>query len=534
VSAAPPRFRIVVSDPLDKSGLQVLAESGRFDTISVNGADPVALREALSGADALLVRSGTKVTADLLALAPRLRLVGRAGTGVDNIDVEASTARGIVVMNTPDANSIAAAEQTLALILALVRKVVPAARSLAEGRWERTKFLGTELAGKTLGVVGFGRIGREVARRARAFDMTVLVHDPFISDEMARHHEAQAVSLDDLLGRSDIVTLHAPLTAGTRHIINAAAFERMKTGARIVNCARGGLLDEAALFRALESGRLAGAALDVFETEPPAGSPLLGRPEVVLTPHLGASTLEAQENVAVELAIQVRDYFLTGAIRNAVNMPALSAEAFAQAAPYLDLAERLGFLAGTLRGGKIEKLGFEYLGEAALLPLTAITLAGLKGCLSTRGGSVNYVNARVVAAEQGIAVEESFDPAVGDFSNLMRVTVRTKEGALTVGGTVLRRNHPRLVTLDDYELDATPAGNLIVLQNDDVPGVVGAIGTLLGEAGINIARINWGRENAAGTALTVISVDEPPAPAVLESMAADPRVRWVKVVRLPV
>ncbi len=527
------RFKVVVSDPLSDEGLAVLRDAAAFDVVVVNGADAAALKTALADADALLVRSGTKVTAELIDAAPRLKLVGRAGTGVDNIDLPASTRRGLVVMNTPDANSIAAAEQTLALILGLVRNLAPAAESLAGGRWERTKFLGTELSGKTLGVFGFGRIGREVTRRALAFDMTVLVHDPFITTEIARSHEATAVSTDELLAAADIITLHAPLTKSTRHMIGAREIGLMKPGARIVNCARGGLVDETALLAALESGKLAGAALDVFEQEPPQESPLIGRPDVLATPHLGASTREAQENVAVELAKQVRDHFLTGAVRNAVNMPSLTAEAYQQAAPYLDLAERLGLLAGSLRDGTLRKVTFTYSGEASELPLPAITLGGLKGVLGSRGGdSVNFVNARMTAAEQGIEVTESAQPIARDYANLMEVCVETDTGALRLSGTILRGSQPRLVELDGFEIDAIPGGHLVILKNDDVPGVVGAIGTLLGNAGVNIARINWGRDQSGGHALTVIHVDAAPSAALVASIAADPRVRWVRAISL--
>jgi D-3-phosphoglycerate dehydrogenase len=324
-----------------------------------------------------------------------------------------------------------------------------------------------------------------------------------------------------------------PLTSGTRNLIGAEELARMKPGARLVNCARGGLVDESAVAEALDAGRLGGAALDVFETEPPEGSPLIGRADVVATPHLGASTREAQENVAVELAQQVRDYFLTGAIRNAVNMPALSAEAFREAEPYLDLAGRLGVLAGTLEERPIASLAFEYLGEASSLPLPAVTLAGLKGVLSTRAGeSVNFVNARVMAAEKGIPVEESYQPDVPDYANLVRVTIRTAEGSLSLSGTLLRKKEPRLVAIGGYELDAVPAGNMIFLRNDDVPGVVGTIGTLLGNAGVNIARINWGRDADRGSAMTVIHVDQEPSAEVLDAMARTSRVRWVKAVTL--
>jgi D-3-phosphoglycerate dehydrogenase len=529
-------IKVVVSDPMAKEGLDLLRNSGLFDVVTVDGADPAALAAALTDASALLVRSGTKVTAGVMAAAPGLKLVGRAGTGVDNVDVEAATRHGIVVMNTPDANSIAAAELTWTLLLAMVRNLVPAAASLAAGRWERSGLMGTELAGKSLGVVGFGRIGREVAARARAFDMTVLVADPFVTEEIARAAGARLVTLDELLAASDIVTLHLPLTKGTRHLIGAPQMAAMKPGARLVNCARGGLVDEAALKEALDGGHLAGAALDVFEQEPPpADHPLRSHPKVVAAPHLGASTKEAQENVSSELARQVLDYFGSGAIRNAVNMPGLSAEAYAKARPYLDLAERLGLLAGGLAGpGAWRRLSIEYFGDAADQPLQALTLAALKGVLSTRAGeAVNFVNARLKAQELDLEIAESFDPDPDDRQNRVRVVLEGGDARASVDGHVARQCEPRLVAIDGFELEAIPVGPLVIIRNDDVPGVVGAIGTALGDAGLNIARISWGRDTAGGAALTVIGLDEPATAEVLAGLAADRRVRHVTGLVLP-
>lgn len=527
------RVKVVISDPLSAEGVAILRQAGCFDIVEVDGANPVALKAALADAKALLVRSGTKVTDEVMGWAPGLLLVGRAGTGVDNIDMEAASRRGIVAMNTPDANSIAAAEQTLALLMALMRNIVPAAVSLSAGRWERSKFLGAELAGKTLGVVGFGRIGREVARRARACDMTILAYDPFVSEELARQCEARLVPLAELFATADIVTLHLPVTKTTRHLVNAERLAGMKKGARLINCARGGLVDEAALLAALESGHLAGAALDVFEAEPPGDNPLLKRPDVVATPHLGASTREAQQNVSTELARQVCDYFLTGAVRNAVNMPSLSAEAYEQVAPFLELVERMGQLAASLAQGALRKIRFEYQGEVAGLPLPPITLAGLKGCLATRAGdAVNYVNARLMAGEQGIEISETLAAESEDYSSLVHLSVTAADTGCRLSGTLIRGG-ARIVAIDGYELDAVPAGPLIVLENSDVPGVVGAIGTLLGDAGINIARINWGRDGAGDTALTIIHVDSLPAESLLAAMRADARVRRAFAVTLP-
>jgi D-3-phosphoglycerate dehydrogenase / 2-oxoglutarate reductase len=525
---------ILITDPLAQEGLDVFAKEPRFDVRVRTGLKPDALQTELAQAHALVVRSGTQVTAGLLNSAQKLRVIGRAGTGVDNIDVPAATKRGIVVVNTPGGNSIAACEHTFALLLALLRKIPTATQHLAQGGWDRKRFTGHQLAGKTLGLVGFGRIGREVAVRARAFGMHILVADPFVTESLAKEWEAKLVDLDPLLSQSDVVSLHVPLTPETRNLIDAKALKRIKPGAILVNCARGGLIDEAALHTALSEGTLAGAALDVFAQEPPTGSPLLTHPKVVATPHLGASTEEAQRDVAGEVAEQIRDYLLKGEVRNAVNMPSLSAEAYAQVRPYLDLAERLGSLAGQIVGGSFQRLEVIFRGETGTMPRSPVVSAALVGVLSSsKGGSnVNYVNARLTASELGVEIHDTTVDESGDQPGLVEIALRGKERSASVAGWVTPAGKPRLARWEGLGLDAPPAGDILVLRNPDVPGVVGAIGTLLGDAGVNIAHIAWGRDPASREAFTLINLDGAVSPDLLESICRHPKVLWAKSVRL--
>jgi D-3-phosphoglycerate dehydrogenase len=525
---------ILITDPLAQEGLDVLSGAPEFEIRIRPGLTPQELETEIAGAEALLVRSGTRVTAELIAAAPALAVIGRAGTGVDNIDVAAATRRGVVVMNTPGGNATAACEHTFALLLALFRRLPDAVADLREGGWNRTRFVGRQLSGRTLGVIGFGRIGREVAARARAFGMPVLVHDPWVGDALAREWEARCVDLDRLLVESDVVTLHLPLSDETRHLIDAGALSRMKRDAVIVNCARGGLIDETALAAALDEGRLHGAALDVFETEPAGRNPLVRHPRVVATPHLGASTEEAQLNLAVELARQVRDLLLRGEVRHAVNMPSLSAEARALVRPYLDLGERLGALvAQVLGGGRSVTVTFR--GECMELPRGPVVSAVMVGLLGAgRGGSaVNYVNARLAAAESGLAVEERAMKSAGDHEGLIEVELAGADGMVTVAGGVTAAGNLRLARWDGLALDAPPSGPILLLRNPDVPGVVGVVGTLLGEAGLNIAHIAWGRDEAAGQALTLINLDQPVPDDLFEHIRRHPKVLWAARVHLP-
>lgn len=532
---APARWVVLAADPMSEEGLRRLAEHPAMDLRVRPGLAGEELEAAVAEAHALLVRSSTKVTAALIERAPRLRVIGRAGSGVDNIDVAAATRRGVVVMNTPGGNSVAAAEHTFALLLSLVRSIPAAAAETAAGRWERKKYMGRQLEGKTLGLIGFGRIGREVARRARAFGMRVLIADPFVSEAVAGEHEARLVGREALIAEADVVSLHVPLTAETRHLIDAPALARMKPGAILINCARGGLVDEPALLEALDRGALFGAAIDVFEEEPPAFGALLRHPRVVATPHLGASTEEAQSSVAGQVADQVADYLLRGEVRGAVNMPGLSAEAYAQAKPYLELAERLGSLAGQIAEPPFARVEVRFRGDLAELPRGPVATAALVGLLRTAkgGAGVNYVNARLFAGEHGIRLEETAMEDAGDHTGLVELAVSGGSAACTVAGVVTARGRPRLARWEGLGLDAPAEGHVLALRNPDVPGVVGAIGTLLGDARINIAHIAWGRDPDTGDAVTLINLDAALGDTVLAAMRAHPHVRWVKPIRLP-
>lgn len=527
-------FVVLVTDPLAEEGLEVLRNAGGFEVRVRTGLSPQELSAEVAEADALIVRSGTQATAEVLAAGPRLKVVGRAGTGVDNIDLAAATRGGVVVMNTPGGNSVAACEHTFALLLSLLRNVRPAATDLAGGAWNRKKYMGRQLMGRSLGLVGFGRIGREVATRARAFGMSVMVSDPFVTESLVREWEARLVDFETILTDADVISLHLPLTPESRHVIDAAALARMKPGAVLINCARGGLVDEAALLEALNGDRLGGAALDVFEQEPPASPELAAHPKAVCTPHLGASTEEAQKSVAAEIAAQVRDYLQNGEIRNAVNAPSLSAEAYAQVRPYLDLGERLGAMAGQIAGAPFRRVRVTFRGECGELPRTPVVSAVLVGLLGTvkGGGVVNYVNARHAASEVELSVEEVAVEDALDHAGLLEIAVEGSAGSSTVAGWVTAAGKPRLARWDGLGVDAPPAGDLLVLRNPDVPGVVGAIGTLLGEAGLNIAHIAWGRDEESDEALTLINLDAPVPRELLESIQRHPQVRWAATVRL--
>ncbi|HYN86797.1 MAG TPA: phosphoglycerate dehydrogenase [Pyrinomonadaceae bacterium] len=514
-------MKIFVSDDVSESGLEPLRAAG-FAVDKRAGLKGDELAEAVRGADGLIVRSETKVTAALLEAASRLRAVGRAGVGVDNIDVAAATARGVVVMNAPDGNTMTTAEHTLALLLALARRVPQGDASLKAGRWERKRFVGVELRGKTLGVVGLGRIGRVVASRARGFDMRVVAFDPFVSPEQAHDVEIELAPLEEVCERADFLTVHTPLTAETRGIIGAREFARMKRGVRVVNCARGGLIDERALHDALKEGRVAGAALDVFETEPPpADHPLLSLEEVIVTPHLGASTREAQEGVALTVAEQMRDYFLTGALRGAVNVPATGAEAMSALRPYITLAERLGRFQSQLIDEPVREVKIEYAGEVAEQDAAPVTRAFLAGLLRNMSARVNVVNAFHIAEERGIAVTASYKrgASAGDLTPAVRARVVTAAGERSAAGALFGpQSDGRVTELDGFRIEAIPAGHMVVTRSSDVPGVIGRVGTTLGARGVNISRFHLGRLERGGEAMAVIETDAPVDDATLEEL----------------
>jgi D-3-phosphoglycerate dehydrogenase len=520
-------MHIVVADDLPASALELLeAEGWTLDTRS--GRPAAELKADLGRADALVVRSATKVTADLLAAAPALRAIARAGTGVDNVDVEAATARGIVVMNAPGANSISVAELTLGLMLALARKIPAADASMKAGRWDKQALLGEELRGKVLGLVGLGRIGREVARRALAFEMSVAAHDPFLAADAADELGVELVDLDVLCARAHFISLHLPLTQETRHLFDRARLARCRKGVKLINTARGGLVDEQALADAILSGHVGGAGMDVFEHEPTIDRRLQVLPQVVAAPHIAASTREGQELVGVETATALRDFLKTGLIRNAVNFPAVPADQHQQLLPYVKLGEHLGRFIGQLGEARISGVSVEYSGElsADRHPLIVNSvLAGLfRAILSD---TITPVNARAVAAGRGIAVTESRSTRPGPFTNLLSVTLSTSEGERRISGTVVERE-PRLVLLDGVPVEAPLGGTLIVLKNRDQPGVIGEVGTILGRHGINIAFFALGR-NEHG-AVGVVNVDDPTEQGVVtESVLQE--LRGVKAVK---
>ena len=501
-------FRVLISDSVSPKGVELLQSTPGIEATVKTGMSPGDLAAELGEYDGLIVRSATKVTADVLARPGRLKVIGRAGTGVDNIDLKAATAAGVVVINTPGGNSIAAAEHTCSLLLALARNVAQANRELREGRWERKKYMGVEVAGKTLGVVGLGRIGREVARRAQGFRMEVLGYDPYVSSDVAADCGVKTVELDELVSRSDFVTLHLPVSPDTKHLIDAKLLERFKSGARLINCARGGLVDEAALYDAIESGHLAGAALDVFESEPPENRRLVEHPNVVATPHLGASTREAQERVGTEIAAKVRDYLQDGVILDAVNFPSIGREEYATLGPVMDLAASLGSFVGQIAEGGFRGLQVRTFGIFSDHSLRPLAMAAAKGLLTpVISGGVSYVNSLALASERGIKVEESRSNESSPYSGLLRLTLETDQGPVSVAGTLFEGDLARMVEVDGVAIESNPNGHLLFLRNRDVPGVVGRLGTLLGGADVNIAGIHLGRTKSRGDAVSIIRLD---------------------------
>jgi D-3-phosphoglycerate dehydrogenase len=490
--------KILVSDDVSESGLEPLRAAG-FVVEKRTGLKPDELRAIIHEYDGLVVRSETKVTAEVLDAGLRLRAIGRAGVGVDNIDVAAATARGVIVMNAPDGNTMTTAEHTVALLLALARRVPQASASLRAGKWERKSFVGVELRGKTLGVVGLGRIGRVVASRALAFEMKVVAFDPFIAPEQLANTEVEFAPLAEVCARADFLTVHTPLTAETRGII----------GARVINCARGGLVDERALYDALSEGRIAGAALDVFEQEPPAaGNPLVALGSVIATPHLGASTVEAQEGVAVTVAEQMRDYFQTGALRGAVNAPSLGAQELNVLQPYLTLGERLGRFQAQLVDEAVREVGIEYAGDLAAMDAAPVTRAFLAGLLRDMSARVNVVNAFLIAEERGIKVTTAYRHAgAGEMSPAITTRVATAAGAQTVSGAMFGVGEGRITEIDGFHVEAVPAGHVLVTRSRDVPGVIGRVGTILGARGVNISRFHLGRRTLGGEAIAVVETD---------------------------
>ncbi|WP_425230761.1 phosphoglycerate dehydrogenase [Sphingomonas sp.] len=516
--------KVLISDKMDPKAAQIFRERG-VEVDEITGKTPDELKAIIAGYDGLAIRSSTKVTAAILDAATNLKVVGRAGIGVDNVDIPAASARGVVVMNTPFGNSITTAEHAIALMFALARQLPEADASTQAGKWEKNRFMGVELTAKTLGLIGAGNIGSIVADRARGLKMKVIAFDPFLTPERAIEIGVEKVDLDALLARADFITLHTPLTDQTRNILSAENLARTKPGVRIINCARGGLIDEAALKAGLDSGHIAGAALDVFVEEPASASPLFGTPGFVSTPHLGASTTEAQVNVAIQVAEQMADFLVSGGVTNALNMPSLSAEEAPKLKPYMALAEKLGALVGQLATGAIGGISVEAEGAAAQLNVKPITSAVLAGFLGTQTATVNMVNAPVIARERGLEVREIRTEREGDYHTLLRVTVRTADGERSVAGTLVGAANPRLVELFGISVEADLAGPMLYVVNEDAPGFIGRLGTLLGEACVNIGTFHLGRRAAGGEAVLLLSVDEQVDAALLARIKALPAVR---------
>ncbi len=530
--------RVLVTDKLAEEGLARLkAEPGIEVVVDTKLAKDVpALRKALGEADGIVIRSGTTLTAEVLEGQSRLKAIVRAGVGVDNIDVPAATRRGIVVMNTPGGNTVSTAEHAMALMLSLARNVAPANDSLKAGKWDRNKFTGTQLEGKTLGIIGLGRVGLTVAARAQAFGMSVVGHDPFLSADRAQELGIENLQhLDDLWPRCDFITLHTPMTAETRNIIDAAAIGKMKTGVRIINCARGGLIDEPALLEALNAGKVAGAAIDVFEPEPPpADHPLVKHPSVLVTPHLGASTEEAQVNVAIEAARLLADFFGRGQIQFSVNMPKLDRAELEDLGLYLNLAWRLGMLHAQMARGTLKSALLTYRGEIAQKNTKLVTAAFAAGLMEAAlDEQVNLVNAASMARDRGISIEERAAEAPGDFGTLIQAEVTTDRKTYLASGTLFGKQFLRLVRLGSYHLDAHPDGTLMVFTHHDRPGLIGFLGKTLGDHGVNIAQMNVGRETPGGEAIGVVNLDSAPSPAALEAIEKHPDVLSVSVIKLP-
>ncbi|HUO99241.1 MAG TPA: phosphoglycerate dehydrogenase, partial [Rhizomicrobium sp.] len=509
--------KVLISDKLSPAAVAIFKDRG-IEVDLKPGLTPAELRAIIGEYDGLAIRSATKVTRELLDAAPRLKVVGRAGIGVDNVDIKSATARGVVVMNTPHGNTITTAEHAVAMMFALARQLPEASASTKAGKWEKNRFMGVELTGKTLGLIGCGNIGSIVADRAIGLHMKVLAYDPYLTDKRSVELGVEKADLDALLARADFITLHTPLTEATRDILSRAALAKTKKGARIINCARGGLIDEDALADAIEAGHVAGAALDVFETEPATESRLFALENVVCTPHLGAATTEAQENVALQVAEQMSDFLLTGAVSNAINMPSVSAEDAPRLKPYMELCRLLGALAGQLtqaREGVIRRVVVEYEGQVAALNHKPLTAAALAGLMSPAMEGVNMVNAPVVAREHGIDVSETVHERDSEYQTLVRITIESDEMKRAVSGTLFAGSKPRIVEIKDIKVEADFGRHMLYVTNEDKPGFIGAFGGLLADNRINIATFNLGRSAPGGDAICLVSLDEPVPEGVL-------------------
>ena len=528
------KYKVLVSDSLAKEGVEIFKQNPNIEVDVKTGLKPEELKAIIGNYHGLAVRSATNVTADVIEVAKNLKVVGRAGIGVDHVDVPAASAKGIVVMNTPGGNTTTTAEHTIAMMMSLARWIPQATATTKAGKWEKKKFMGSELFNKTLGVVGLGNIGAIVADRARGLKMRVLAFDPFVTPEKAQAMGVELATLDEIWTKSDFITVHTPLTDKTRGVVNKAAFDKMKKGVRIINCARGGIVDEKDLYDAIKSGKVAGAALDVFVEEPvPAGHPLLTLDEVIVSPHLGASTDEAQVNVSIAVAEQMVEYLTTGGIRNAVNVPSVSPDALPALRPYLSLAERMGSFVAQLAQGNVKKLTIEYSGEVVSLGVSPITVAMLKGFFEPIVQGVNYVSAPVIAKERGIEVSEVKNTKSEDFASTLSVRVMSDKGETHLVGALFGRSDTRIVRINEFLVECTPQNTILLIENKDVPGVIGNIGTALAKAGINIIQMFVGRRtDTKGDALSTVVVGQPLDEKHLKELQSLPNLLSVRQVVL--
>lgn len=525
-------MKVLVSDNISAKGVEILKKAG-LEVDVRTGMKPEELKACIGQYSGLVIRSATKATAEIIEAATNLRVIGRAGSGLDNVDKVAASKKGIVVMNTPGGNTVTTAEHTIAMLFSVARMIPQATASMKAGKWEKKKFMGVELFNKTLGIVGLGAIGGQVAKKAQGLEMNIIAYDPFLSEEKAQAMGIRKGSLDDIFAESDFITIHSPMTPETKGLINAATIAKMKNGVRIINCARGGIVNEQDLYEAMKSGKVAAAALDVFEKEPPEDNPLLTLDSLICTPHLGASTEEAQENVALAVAEQIADYLVRGTIRNAVNFPSIPSDQVPRLQPYINLAEELGSFACQIFEGGATEIIVEYYGDAATVNSAPVTIAALKGYLSPiLLETVNFVNAPFIAKERGIEVKETKSSDAGDFFSKITIRIKAKNKESYVSGTLYSKKDPRVIEIDNFKVEIVPEGELLLMYNNDRPGVIGNIGNLLGKNNINIARMHFGRESAGGTAISVVSLDTRPGPEVIDQLKALPNILSIKQISL--
>lgn len=525
-------MKVLISDNISPKCIDILKKSG-LEVDVKTGMKPEELKARIGDYHGLIIRSATKVTSAVIDAATNLKVIGRAGSGLDNVDRTAATKKGIVVMNTPGGNTITTAEHTISLMVSLARKIPQATMSMKAGKWEKKKFMGVELFNKTLGVIGIGNIGSQVAKRAQGLAMNVIAYDPFLSEDKAKTMGVEKVDLQELFRRSDFITIHTPLTPETKNMINKETIKIMKNSVRIINCARGGIINEKDLYDAVIDGKVAGAALDVFEKEPPENNPLLTLDNVIATPHLGASTKEAQENVAIAVAEQVVDYLIHNTIRNAVNFPPIPPDQLARLQPYITLAEKLGGFAAQIFEGGVTEISIEYRGEASEINTAPITIAAIKGFLTPiLEETVNFINAPIIAKERDIEVKETKSTDAGDYQSMVVIRVKAKDKESYLAGTLFSKKDPRIVAIDNFKVEIVPYGELLFIYNNDKPGVIGNIGTLLSKNNINIARMHFGRETLGGRAISVVTIDTPATPQIIEEIKKLPNILSVKHISL--